>query len=1002
MKTDNADKIDELPGWSSNPYDVMAHPETPVSENTADNRITANTDFIANSEPHPMAIDPKQITMQEVPQPDVNPMAVDPATITMSEVNAPQSAVHPMAIDPATITMPEVAAPQPQATQQPQPSTNPPAQMGWPEKAARWVKGAPLEMPGYLLSGIGKGAEAVLPDSIGKPVSTALQAPLLAGHNLAGTASPYENQEWINQANQQFGAAAPYITGFAHGFLNSYVPETQTEHGTWTSAGQSAAELAGMAANMGGMSTKAAVKVLDHIAPGVLNKLLGSAAISMGAYGAQTNAPDIGTTIKNTAMGALMGKLFAVGGNVANAAISKLIPSAPEWLAKMIATYALGTAGGASEHADSWKERLRNMMMGGPVFLAAHAVNPYSYMKDSATAEDLTKTNQVVPPPDAVSDLQTGLDKMNALDNEYGAQQGNEGQGGTDTGAAEQLPSMLGQGNEGQTPKDPELIISLKQLGYSDDEINAMSHADAEYINLENPYQYPQALKEMGIDTTPEGKTEAETAPESYAALKGLGYPDSEIVDMDAGRARDIIAGQVIYKPEAVDSANNMAEKPHEQSDTNNYSANNSAKLEDSQQAIDNSPAPNEPETTGTGVEPQEGLEAAHAGDDGSTATSEGQTTDKQKQLEALGVKLQPPITTEAIQKQLENLGIKQEKGHNQEDSYPIKVKYIAKTGGSQRAEDTMSYKAAIERLFNAVAEKIGSMHRLILGPVSEENADAIRQAGSEKNKDFDVSGYRHSIDNSFVNHALKEHGDPKTEEPRGLIAITKEDIARIPEIVNDYDKVEYIGKTKLGKDVFLYTKRINGEVYYYEEIRQGKKELAGTTLFKKKATGTGDMPPLEAASPSTSETLTASPSSTSTIPQKSDTGQENPGQFALKEGARPSENPTRPVDLDQTYRDILDNLKKTLGPNVKLETYEGPRPPGVTEDVLREGMAKHGISGNPDEYPPIRGMYTHELGEDGKWYHVIRLATAENMADISNHEAFHGIQKILELTGRQ
>src|SRR3546814_7432582 len=67
------------------------------------------------------------------------------------------------------------------------------------------------------------------------------------------------------------------------------------------------------------------------------------------------------------------------------------------------------------------------------------------------------------------------------------------------------------------------------------------------------------------------------------------------------------------------------------------------------------------------------------------------------------------------------------------------------------------------------------------LGQVSQANADRVlRDTG------IDISGARREIDNSAINHALKQHGSDTTEAKRGQAAITPEDFGKIPEIVAD------------------------------------------------------------------------------------------------------------------------------------------------------------------------------------------------------------------------
>jgi hypothetical protein len=98
----------------------------------------------------------------------------------------------------------------------------------------------------------------------------------------------------------------------------------------------------------------------------------------------------------------------------------------------------------------------------------------------------------------------------------------------------------------------------------------------------------------------------------------------------------------------------------------------------------------------------------------------------------------------------------------------------------------------------------------------------------------LDLSGYTRIIDKFGINHTLKEHGNEKTERPRGLIPVTKEDFEFIPEIVKS-ENVIYSGKSKLGLDCLLYETIIDDIYYYIEKVRKGKKELCIKTMYKRK-----------------------------------------------------------------------------------------------------------------------------------------------------------------------
>lgn len=77
-----------------------------------------------------------------------------------------------------------------------------------------------------------------------------------------------------------------------------------------------------------------------------------------------------------------------------------------------------------------------------------------------------------------------------------------------------------------------------------------------------------------------------------------------------------------------------------------------------------------------------------------------------------------------------------------------------------------------------------------------------------------------------------------KTETQRGQIAVTENDFSLIPEILNTPDKIEYIGKNKIGRDVIKYTKRFNGKTLLFEAVLTGKKELQFSSMYKQKSVG--------------------------------------------------------------------------------------------------------------------------------------------------------------------
>ncbi|MEI9963126.1 MAG: class I tRNA ligase family protein [Limisphaerales bacterium] len=90
-----------------------------------------------------------------------------------------------------------------------------------------------------------------------------------------------------------------------------------------------------------------------------------------------------------------------------------------------------------------------------------------------------------------------------------------------------------------------------------------------------------------------------------------------------------------------------------------------------------------------------------------------------------------------------------------------------------------------------------------------------------------------HSLDVFAVRHIFKEHGISFFEEARGNIAVTREDLKRLPEILAAPDSVEFSSKQPRGFKRIIIRKRINGFVFVVEEVRGKNQQLQIVTLYK-------------------------------------------------------------------------------------------------------------------------------------------------------------------------
>ncbi|MBF0592623.1 MAG: hypothetical protein HQL02_11105 [Nitrospirae bacterium] len=185
-------------------------------------------------------------------------------------------------------------------------------------------------------------------------------------------------------------------------------------------------------------------------------------------------------------------------------------------------------------------------------------------------------------------------------------------------------------------------------------------------------------------------------------------------------------------------------------------------------------------------------------------------------------------------------------------DSYSLKAK-------SDRIGDL--YDKVVEDRKNRRPLDLGKFFRISLGKVSGGNVQAVKAATG-----IDLTGYERTIDSNHIKHILIEHSDPKREAARGQRVVTKEDIQKIPEIVESPTKIS-LGKTKRGLDAIIYEKKINGYTYYIEEVRTRKHNIATTTMYIKSEGGSNvapsqdtptlnvqDVPPTDSIVPRTGE----------------------------------------------------------------------------------------------------------------------------------------------------
>ena len=99
----------------------------------------------------------------------------------------------------------------------------------------------------------------------------------------------------------------------------------------------------------------------------------------------------------------------------------------------------------------------------------------------------------------------------------------------------------------------------------------------------------------------------------------------------------------------------------------------------------------------------------------------------------------------------------------------------------------------------------------------------------------LNVAGFTRVLDNYGVRHTIKQHGNAAKESRRGQIAVTLQDFEKIALITSQPDNIFADGKNKIGRDVIVFVKLIDGVGYRHVEELRGKHKLVATDSLRKK-----------------------------------------------------------------------------------------------------------------------------------------------------------------------
>ena len=136
----------------------------------------------------------------------------------------------------------------------------------------------------------------------------------------------------------------------------------------------------------------------------------------------------------------------------------------------------------------------------------------------------------------------------------------------------------------------------------------------------------------------------------------------------------------------------------------------------------------------------------------------------------------------------------------------------------------------AIKQFLRAVPLATSAVEVHVIGPV--RHAAAIARAAG-----FPVTKFSVVIENGTARHTMRHHGDPAAEAKRGQLAVTEDDLTRVPQLLCEFDSVEPAAPTKQGAVQVRLRKRI-GTVDYevFAEVRRSAKQVAFKTMMKRRA----------------------------------------------------------------------------------------------------------------------------------------------------------------------
>ena len=203
---------------------------------------------------------------------------------------------------------------------------------------------------------------------------------------------------------------------------------------------------------------------------------------------------------------------------------------------------------------------------------------------------------------------------------------------------------------------------------------------------------------------------------------------------------------------------------------------------------------------------PQEGAEATRANGDGNL------TPDAQN-------------AAEGTQSALNENGLASLTEHEKENLSSGKKNKVVST-----------FQDAVDFVRRALSDKT-NVDRAYLGKVPASTAQMVLQETG-----VNIEGYNAVLPSDNVRHIIKNHGDPLIEQARGQSVVSSEDIAAIPEILANPDRVYVSDKADTrNRPVLVFEKQIGDNFVTMQAVSDGTHSIQTDTLYKQKRKSSQD-----------------------------------------------------------------------------------------------------------------------------------------------------------------